>query len=99
MRPLKVTFAPRARKDIDDIHAWLCERSRTGAASVISAVRETSLLNGEYPQIGRNSDIEGVKLLPVLKYPYLVYYTIDRDEIVIVHIRHGARTAPKPGEV
>jgi plasmid stabilization system protein ParE len=25
------------------------------------------------------------------RYPYIVYYRVQNDEVVIVHIRHGAR--------
>ena len=99
MPRVRATFAPRARNDIADIHLWLSERSPTGAVAVISAIRSTAELIGEYPHIGRATDIEGVKSLPVVRYPYLVYYTLEPDEIVIVHIRHGARALPGPDEL
>jgi toxin ParE1/3/4 len=56
-------------------------------------------LIGEYPRIGRVTDIEGVKLLPVIQYPYLVYYTLEDNEVVIVHVRHGARDLPEQGDL
>jgi toxin ParE1/3/4 len=76
---LKVSFAPRARNDIARIHLWLSERSPISAVAVISAIRSTAELVGEYPHIGRASDIEGVKSLPVVRFPYIVYYTLEPD--------------------
>jgi toxin ParE1/3/4 len=70
---VKVSFAPRARNDIADIHAWLSERSVTVTVAVISAIRSSADLIGEYPGIGRATNIDGVKALPVVRYPYLVY--------------------------
>ena len=96
---MKVTFAPRARTDLDEIHSWLSERSAVAAISVLGAIRGTTDLIGEYPQIGRATDIEGVKLLPVIRYPYLVYYTLEAGKVVIVHVRHGARADPVAGEI
>jgi toxin ParE1/3/4 len=33
----------------------------------------------------------GIRMLRVGPYPYLVYWTIEGDEVQIIHIRHGAR--------
>ena len=99
MRPVKLTYAPRARTDLDEIHSWLSERSLVAASSVLRAIRGTAELIGEYPQIGRATDIEGVKVLPVIRYPYLVYYTVEAGEVVIVHVRHGARSLPRGGDI
>ena len=99
MRAVKVSFAPRARNDLAEIHSWLAERSATAATSVIAAIRTTANLIGEYPRIGRETNIDRVKLLPVVRYPYLVYYTLEPDEVVVIHVRHGARSEPEPGEL
>jgi toxin ParE1/3/4 len=74
-------------------------RSAMAAKAVVKAIRTSARLVEKYPKIGRASDIEGVRVLSVVKYPYLVYYMIRPDEVVIAHVRHGAREAPRPGEV
>lgn len=99
MRPLTVTFAPQARSDIGQIHEWLAERSANAATGVITSIRETSQLIGEYPMIGRVTEFAGVRVLPVIRYPYLVYYLVEAHEVVIVHVRHGARAAPESREL
>ncbi|HEY4775236.1 MAG TPA: type II toxin-antitoxin system RelE/ParE family toxin [Xanthobacteraceae bacterium] len=35
-----------------------------------------------------------VRRMPVGRYPFLVFYTVDQDEVVILHVRHGARKPP-----
>lgn len=99
MRPVKVRFTPRARDDISEIHDWLAERSSSGAIAVVQAIRSSAALIGDYPAIGRATNYEGVKVLAVMRYPYLVYYTIDAGEAVVVHIRHGARDKPSTGDL
>ncbi len=95
---MKVSYTPRARTDLARIHDWLSERSIQAAPAVIAAIRDTARLIGDYPGIGRPTDIEGVKLLPVVRYPYLVYYMTEPDEVVIVHVRHGSRLGPERDE-
>ena len=33
----------------------------------------------------------GVRRLPLGNYPYVIFYTVEADEVVILRIRHGAR--------
>jgi plasmid stabilization system protein ParE len=33
-------------------------------------------------------------MTPVPSYPYLIFYTVEADEVVILHVRHGARLKP-----
>ena len=35
-----------------------------------------------------------VRVLPATRYPYRIYYSIQNNEIFILHIRHTARRAP-----
>ena len=96
---MKLTYSQRARRNIREIHDWFAGRSAKAANAVVKSIRNTAELIGEYPRIGRASDIEGVRVLPVVKYLYLIYYMIRTDEVVIAHIRHGSRNEPQPGEI
>jgi len=53
-------------------------------------------LLGEFPEVGHLTDQVGVRLLSVVRYPFLIFYAIDdaASEIVILHVRHGAREYP-----
>lgn len=37
--------------------------------------------------------------MPLVEYPYLIFYTVMPDEIVVLHIRHSARRAIEPTEL
>jgi toxin ParE1/3/4 len=41
----------------------------------------------------------GVRVFPIVPLPYLIYYRITDDELAILHVRHGGREAPRPGEL
>jgi len=62
-------------------------------------IRSTSELLARYPGLGRETDITGVRVFPISRYPYLVYHRIRDDELVIIHVRDGRRDKPKEGEL
>jgi toxin ParE1/3/4 len=49
-----------------------------------------------FPEIGRLVDAAGHRRLPVLRSPYVVYYRIAGDELIILHIRHTSRRPVGP---
>jgi len=89
-----LTLSPRALADLDEIRAYLISKSPQGAESVRSAIADTLDLLARFPGTGHETDIAGVRIIPVVRYRYLVYHAVLADEVVILHIRHGARDAP-----
>jgi hypothetical protein len=47
-----------------------------------------------HPFIGIATSNPEVRVLPATRYPYRIYYSIQKDEIFTLHIRHTARRAP-----
>ena len=46
------------------------------------------------PFIGVLTSHPEIRILPPTRYPYRIYYTIQSDDVVILHIRHSARSEP-----
>ena len=95
---MRLSWSPRARGDIDGIHDWVREHSAPGATRVIAEVRKTADLIARHPGIGRPTNRLRIRVLPVVRFPYLIYFTVHSDEVVILHVRHGARAEPNPNE-
>jgi toxin ParE1/3/4 len=55
----------------------------------------TALLE-EFPLVGHLTDEANVRVLSVVRYPFLIFYAIDdaADEIIILHVRHTAQERP-----
>ena len=53
-------------------------------------------LIGEFPFVGHLTDETGVRMLPVVRYPFLIFYAVNdmANEIVILHIKHTAQERP-----
>jgi plasmid stabilization system protein ParE len=96
---VKLRYSPRARSDIAHIHGYIANRSRSAARAVVRQIRSTSELLARYPGLGRKTDIPGVQVFPVARYPYLVYHRVHGSDVTIIHVRDGRRDAPKEDEI
>ena len=96
---MRLTWSPRARGDIYAIHDWVRQHSEQGATRVIAEIRKTAELIARHPSIGRSTDRPPIRVLPVVRFPYLIYFVVQSDEVIILHVRHGARRDPDPSEL
>ena len=88
---MRLRHAPRARADIAEIYQYIAQHSPRAATAVSAQIRATGRLLAEYPGLGRETDIAGVRVFPTARYPYLVYYSIRGGDLTIVHVRHARR--------
>jgi plasmid stabilization system protein ParE len=70
---------------------FIDERNPQGAQNVKRALQRTIELVGQLPESGRRSGVEQTRVLPVGRYPYLVYWSVQGGEAWVVHIRHASR--------
>jgi plasmid stabilization system protein ParE len=94
---VKLHYSSRATRDLAEIAEYLTARSPKGALSVERRIRKTIDLISEFPGAGRSLDQRpAVRVIPLGRYPYLVFYALRDDEVVIPHVRHGAREPVDP---
>lgn len=90
---MRVRWSESSLSDIDDIFSYIHEHNRTAAAVVVERIKAVANLLQDFPEAGHLTDEPGVRVFPTVRYPYLVFYTVNPDdaEIVILHVRHGAQ--------
>lgn len=88
---LIVRFDPRALADLEAIRDYLVARSPSGAERVRSHLMATLDRLADFPLLGCATDEPSVRVLPLTRYPYLVFYAVVNGDVVILHVRHGAR--------
>jgi plasmid stabilization system protein ParE len=94
---VKVHYGPRAVADLTAIADFLTERSPQGARAVERAIRATLALVSDFPGCGRAVEQRPhVRVIPVTRYPYLIFYTVTDDAVVVLHVRHAARRPVEP---
>jgi toxin ParE1/3/4 len=93
---MKVRWSETALTEIEDTFSYIHEHSRAAAIAVVERIEGLTGLLEEFPFVGHLTDEAGVRVLSVVRYPFLIFYAIDdaADEIVILHVRHSARERP-----
>lgn len=90
---MKVDYAPRAETDLEEI----AEYTRTTFGQRVAAALQTYMRAriariAAMPQSGEKvPEREGVRVVPLVRYPFRIFYSVDRDTVTILHIRHTAR--------
>jgi len=88
---VKLRFTPRARDDLVEIADFLRERNPRAALQVRAAILNSLQMIARYPSAGRLQTTARIRKLVVRRYPYLVYYTLRDQEIIVLSVKHAAR--------
>jgi toxin ParE1/3/4 len=92
---MKIRFTQTATAEIDEIFSYIARHNPTAAAAVIRQIDRTIARLAKYPAMGHPKYKAGVRMLPVGRFrQYLVFYTVESEEVVILSARHGARRRP-----
>jgi toxin ParE1/3/4 len=87
---MRIHYRELALSDLDRIFRYLDERSVSGARHVIAAIRAAIALN---PLSARVTSDPTVRVKIVRRYGYKIFYSVDAENVEILHIRHGSRRA------
>jgi toxin ParE1/3/4 len=88
---MRIRYTVRASADLAAIRSYLQERNPRAAAATMAAIRTRIGWLADFPLIAPETDEPGVRALPVVRYPYRIYYEIAGEEVRILHIRHTRR--------
>ncbi|HEX5846315.1 MAG TPA: type II toxin-antitoxin system RelE/ParE family toxin [Rhodoplanes sp.] len=89
---MRVSYSRRTLAQLEDIFAYIAKDNPAAAAALARRIETLALLLGQHPAIGL-TDKEGVRVMSIRPYPYVLFYKVlaDRDEVRILRIRHTAR--------
>lgn len=89
---MRVRWGARALMQLRTAHAYLQSENPPAARAFLEAVERLVSLLGQFPRIGVQTDAKDVFVFPLVRFRYLIFYRVYRDEEVhILRIRHGAR--------
>jgi toxin ParE1/3/4 len=94
-----VRYARRAIFDLIDIAEYIRKQNPRAAEAVATRIRASIAQLGIFPFIGQPTDDADMRLLPIGRYPYIVFYEVIEEEVVVHHIPHGRRKPPSPDEI
>ena len=92
---MRVRFTTTAFAELHEIHDYIAKDNPTAARAVVLRVEQVIARIAQFPYIARAIDPSGVRVFPVGPFPYLVFYTVEGDEVFIRNVRHGSRRPAK----
>ena len=94
---MRLVVAPEAQASINQAIDWylseggkvLAARAAKAFRSAVRSIASDPLLNPPYP------DVPGVRRKVMSRFPYLVFYVVDDDRVVVLDVLHTAKKPPK----
>jgi plasmid stabilization system protein ParE len=93
---MRVRYAATALAELSDIFSYIARHDRAAAARVVAHIEESAARLARFPRMGTPKYKPGVRMIPLRRYPFLIFYTIELDQVLILSVRHAARK--RPGE-
>jgi toxin ParE1/3/4 len=81
---MRIRYTVRARADLEEIRSYLLRRNPRAAVAVVTAIRHRISWLADFPLMAPETDERGVRELPLVRYPYRVYYEVVGDEVRIL---------------
>jgi toxin ParE1/3/4 len=92
---MKVVFADGAVADLRSIADYLTANYPSAAAGVERRLRIVIARIARWPQSAqRVIERPDVRVVPLVRYPYRVFYRVTEEAVEILHINHTSRQAP-----
>jgi len=88
---VRIRYTLPALADLNAILDYISDASPAGAERVKQRIQGVIELLPGHPRIGAPTDDPTIRRLSTPPYPYLVFYEIVEDEIIIHAVRHAAR--------
>jgi toxin ParE1/3/4 len=92
---VKVRYSKLALAELDTILAGI-QAENPGAAVRLEARvhRVVTRINQFHQSAQEVAERPGVRSVPLVRYPYVIHYSVNQGEVVILRIVHGARRNP-----
>ena len=92
---MRVVFTDAALDDLRDIASYLSANYPSAAAAVDRRLRIVIARIARWPESSqRVIERPAVRVAPLVRYPYNVFYRVTDGAVEILHIHHTARRAP-----
>jgi toxin ParE1/3/4 len=89
---MKVAYTAAAQNELREIGQWLAANYPAVAPRVERRIREVVAHISRWPESApRSAGYEAVRVVPLGRYPYRIFYRVAADTVEILHIHHAAR--------
>ena len=83
---MRVRYSLKASRDLAEIFSYIAGDNPKAASAVVGRVEEVVARLALFPGSGHLSDVPGVRIAPLIRFPYSVYYTVECGELLVLHV-------------
>jgi len=89
-------YAARARNDLAEIFRFTAIHHPAALAGLMARIRQIEAQIGRWPESAPIvEDTADVRMVPLLRYPFKLFYRVRAGQVEIISIHHAARD-PRP---
>ena len=91
---MRVRRLRRALLNLDQEASYIAQDNPKAAAEFVLHLRDSALMLGEQPNLGRPGRIHGTRELVISNFPYILPYRVRNDTVEILRVFHTSRKWP-----
>ena len=92
---MRAIYTDEALRDLDDILAFIAERYPTVSMLFENRLRAATRRINAWPNSAPEIvERPGVRVLPLIPYPYRLFYRVTGERVEVLHIYHASRQQP-----
>jgi toxin ParE1/3/4 len=92
---MKARYTRTALREIEAVFSYIAQHNPSSAGAVIQVIEKIIARLVEFPQSGVATNLAGVRVAIASPYPYLIFYSVESESLVIRNVRHAARRRSK----
>jgi plasmid stabilization system protein ParE len=92
---MRIRYTATALLEVAEILGYIATNNPSAATRVSAEIERTLERLSRYPfSSALETDKAETRIARVRRSPYLIFYTVAKEEVVILHVRHGSRLRP-----
>ena len=91
---MRVKWLRRALLNLDHEATYIAQENPNAAAEFVLLMRDSALMLGQQPNLGRPGRIAGTRELVVANFPFILPYRVRNDTVEILRVFHTSRKWP-----
>ncbi len=91
---MRVRFTRPALRDLEKIASFVSEKNPQAASDIVARLTELGWSLRDNPEEGMKTDEPDTYVLVAPKIHYLIFCSIESNQIDIAHFRHTSRLRP-----
>jgi toxin ParE1/3/4 len=89
----RIRYRPTALAQLDATFDYIATHNGLAAHRVVAYIKHSIDRLADFPYSARPSEAPDIRELSIVRYPYIVFYSVDEDkrEVLILRVRHASQ--------